>query len=287
MRAIQCVNMADFDIIKIANGEFGYRPKSAKLSPRRINYNTSLFEMLDTIPVKHIISYVRQKSSDTGALGKFLNRRGYTANNYFNDIIGTRMLRDCRYDDAVTYLSKVSPSFQYVLHTSLWMDEDPFVMEGKIGYNADYKLRFAKEMARLSRGQKTEKDPNRRALMMIRYSIGLRNSFNVRCWALTRYFDSCNFYYDSEYYENKEFKFIDSRNKMAAEIQKKALATFTDRECKAQALLSLYRFQTLFKGYMDTGVAQSAKSRCDDSRDYKESRRREQERRRVRTGWDS
>lgn len=131
------------------------------------------------------------------------------------------------------YLLKVAPD--YFLRTNVFKDgylnRDPFRVEhARWNHGGDAKLFFARRMNRLEQDIATTADPNQKAMLMIDFGIGLRNSFDY-CWALTQYvrgWVSGGYLSDWEYSEQTR-----QAQTRADQLIVQAFKTFTDDEYQA------------------------------------------------------
>lgn len=199
-KALQLANMADNRLFGLINkregrfytGDYGWKIYDSMTEYRysesfnSIDYSNHFFEMIDSIGVNNVIEYVQNVHNPQTQFDRFLNNRGYTGSDYLNDIVGTQYLRNMRYGEAVKYLSKVSKAYEY--HHNVYIDHDPFSMTNvRVEQKSDFRYDFAKEMYRLEKAMSRASDPSQKAEIMLRYAIGLRNSFD-NCWALTQYY---------------------------------------------------------------------------------------------------
>lgn len=267
VRAIQMTNMADNLLYqqirqgKLPDSRMDVIRKSTRLE-NPYDYRNHLFELLDTIDVKHAVAYVKRLQHPQSEFDRYLNSRGYSNTAYFYDIIGTKYLYQSDYAAAVTYLEKVPHSFQYTLNTfkGNYMRRNPFQPETFLADRSDYKLNFAREMEMLRQQMRCSTDANREAQARIRYAIGLRNSFES-CWALTQYSKSC---YDNELIARKKENVRKEYDKLVEE----ALAMFTDPESAAHAYWLLGYYKKTVRDYPNTKIADFARTHCDNLRDY-------------------
>lgn len=267
VRAIQMTNMADNLLYqqiregKLPGSRMDVIRKSTWLE-NPYDYRNHLFELLDTIDVKHVVAYVKRLLHPQSEFDCYLNRRGYSNTAYFYDIIGTKYLYQSDYAEAVTYLEKVPHSFQYTLNTfkGNYMRRNPFQPETFLTDPSDYKLNFAREMEMLRQQIRCSTDANRQAQARIRYAIGLRNSFES-CWALTRYSKP---YYESDRITRKRKNVQEEYNKLV----EKAFEMFTDPESTARAYWLLGYYKKTVRDYPNTKIADFARTHCDNLRDY-------------------
>ena len=235
-----------------------------------LDYSNMTFGLLDSINVESIIRYVDNLKKPESEMVRYLNSKGYVEEDYFCDIIGTRLIRDMRYSDAAAWLAKVSPSFQNQLNTYRegYLSYDPFSpdMKKTIGL-ADVKYGFAREMASLERAIAETRNPDRKALLMVRFATGIKNSVG-NCWALSFYGLSSGDY-DEEYNANTLFlraqrKGFDRAERMYAT----ALSICRDNETAAQINLILGNGKTVTKNYKTTRTAEYVRGHCDTYVDY-------------------
>ena len=286
-RAIQLANMADNNLLNIVNKQTAvfevknrWEEKCVSLSEYRkgtqwdnvLDYRNNLFALIDTVGVNHLIAYTERLQKPQTAFDRFINQRSYTDTDYFNEIIGTQCLREMRYADAIKYFGKVSAAFQYSLNTYKdgFMKWDPFSHgREKLPDNSDYKYNFAREMYSLEQSIKQTEDPNRKALLQIRYIIGLENSIN-RCWALTQYYKGDMSYwldYVIDWTKRPAWKRAEARQKR---LLSDAFDMITDREVAADAQWILSRHWIVMKEYSATRRADYLRRHCDLLRDYAE-----------------
>ncbi len=267
VRAIQMTNVADNLLYRKIREKketdcwMDVLRKSSRLE-NPYDYRNHLFDLLDTIDVRHVVAYVDRLQHVQSEFDHYLNSRGYSEPVYFHDIIGTKYLFRSEYAKAVVYLEKVPLAFQFTLNTFKedCMKRNPFQPETNLTDRSDYKLNFAREMETLHRQIHGSTDVNRVAQAQIRYAIGLRNSFES-CWALTQYKKSC---YDNERIAQKKKSVQMEYDWLVDE----ALSMFTDSESAARAYWWLGYYKKVVRDYPNTGIAEFARTHCDNLRDY-------------------
>lgn len=235
-----------------------------------LDYSNMTFGLLDSIRVESIIRYVDNLKRPESDTYRYLNSKGYTNEDYFSDIIGTRLIRDMRYSEAEEWLAMVSPSFQSQLNTFRegYLSFDPFSHDlRRMKERADLKYSFAREMASLEKAIADTRNPDRKALLMTRFATGVKNSVG-NCWALSFYGLSSGDY-DEDYNKNSLFlraqrKGFDRAEKMYAT----ALSICRDKEAAAQINLSLGNAKTVAKKYKTTQAAEYVRGHCDTYVDY-------------------
>lgn len=166
------------------------------------DYSGDFFTRLDTISPAQTESYLAyiQKGGKGSALDKWLKQHVRTDAEYFEEIIGTKYIRQANWKEAIKHLEKVSVAFindmniaPYMAHRSY--TKEPWVKRQRVSNYEDesrdlpvttsQKLEFAREMLRLENELKKGNDPLRTA-----YELGLRYyqaSYKGDCWYLTHY----------------------------------------------------------------------------------------------------
>lgn len=285
IRALQLANMADNRLLELVDCATCYKKKCGQEDVQWVevsmdmyefrrdkdafsyDYSNSFFEMIDSIGVDKVIEYRNHINAPYDTFDCFLNERGYVDMDYINDIAGTQCLRTMRYGDAVHYLEQINRSFDGHLNTTILYD--PFSYKRRnIENKSDFKYNFAREMWSLEQSMATTTDPDRKAELMIRYAIGIRNSFG-RCWPLTQYYYGTSFF--GQLQEKRDWpnepEAIRARE-YAAELLRKASRLFVDEELAATALYKINWFRTVAEKYPETEMGRYVKGQCDNWVDY-------------------
>lgn len=254
------------------------------------DYSNILFIRADRLKANELAAYWQRVEHPRSSADRWLNARGYTDADYWRDIVGTHLLRERRFAEAERWLAKVNPAYQHRLNTEPWMLRDPFSHEASLlSSNDGYKLRFARIMADMdSVRSNPHADPNDRADAMLTLSIGLRNAFGYLCWPLVAYGYGCFYswdeklsYYDYPLHDFPYYRpymladyaaapYAERAEKQASQLRKKAFATYTDPERKAQALRRVHEYTYLMRHFAHTPTGQDIARRCDQWRDYLE-----------------
>lgn len=270
VKALQLLAYADYRAFNIAGLEHFRQNYYSRINA--IDYATLAFECADTMSLSSLEQFVAELDNPKDVMSRFLLSRGYTNADYWNELLGTRYLRACEYDKAVACLEKVSSEFQYT--TNVWssgnyMKRNPFNYDFKsrdsyIDDRLDYKLRFASEMAELTRIYKTASDPNRRAAAMIRCAVGMRNSVGF-CWALTRYEDFVMFY-------PEEYPGVEEMIEKSEKLIEQAFKLFTNKEIEAEYRYEFFQYQYIVDNLIHTSRGRAVINNCDIWRDYAKNR---------------
>ena len=253
-RALQLANMADNRLSNLV-GKYGYGRE----------FRNHFFEMADSLGATTVKQYVQNVCNPTSEYDRYLNERGYTNKDYLNDIVGTQSLREMRYDEAVKYLAKVSDSYR----PNVIMQFNPFsVAPKKIEESCDTRYEFAKEMHSLEQAINSETDPNIKAQKMLKFAVGMCNSFD-RSWPLVHYYRGRMFY--GSVCEKRDWE-NDKYTKAAIDRSKKMMATAcnmaTDEEVAANINYELCNFKTIADKYPNTEKGALVRGKCDKLHDY-------------------
>ncbi len=304
-RALQLANMADNRLLNLVDRVYCYywsdngRPIDAICSMAEYRYDEELhnshdysnhfFELIDSVGVNTAIRYVDTVRKPKSEFDRYLNARGYVNDDYLNDIVGTQYLRNMKYSKAVEYLGAVSGSYNKG-HLNTYIYYNPFSLvkddnahndsfSGSLSYDfgseCDFKYSFAREMCSLEHSIATVKDPNRKAWLMVRYAIGIRNSFDS-CWALTQYYKGC-FLSGSVIPIKRDWesdKYTQAATKRYCQIFDSACEIATDKSIAAQIQYDLCNYKTVATKYADTALGQYVKGECDNLYDHHLERRR-------------
>ena len=287
-RALQLANMADnrlfnlvdrrelYGWIETKDGyeysvENSYTLKQYRYSENfnSIDYSNYFFEMVDSLGANSAKRYLQNVMNPTSEYDRYLNARGYTGMDYLNDIVGTQYIREMRYGEAVKYLANVSEAYNRH-HLNVIMQYDPFCVAREfVESNFDTRYEFAREMYSLEQAIKIEKNPNIRAQKMLRYSIGLRNSFD-RCWPLTQYYRGFS-YWGCVIGEKRDWendRYTKSATNKAKQMITSACSIATDAEVLAEINYELCNFKTVAEKYPNTQRGELVRGKCDKLYDY-------------------
>lgn len=204
------------------------------------DFSDNFFRLMDSLDIKDLRAYVASLESPRTPLERLLGERSYKDMDYLNDIVGTRYLREFNYPEAVSWLSKVSASYQERLNVRKYMRRLPFEYEMTKSATEipNYKLSFAKEMVRLenivySYEHSMGATADEAGAAMVRMSIGMNSSYNY-CWALTHYGKE----YD-DWHDDEEVMNLAKAN--ASFMRWKGFATIKSPEAKSKAYMSICR----------------------------------------------
>lgn len=228
--------------------------------------NNTMATIADSCKSWEIIRMYKRLRHPQNALDRIVSMHGKTDSNYWRDIIGTHLIAEHKYNEAVKWLEKCSHSYQKTVGTWDWYDRDPFcLMMGwhttkrhHIENRYDYKLNYAKKMLQLEKKIHYTKNKNERAEAMILYGVGLRNQSDW-CWSLSRNADRFD--------EHDEL--IDKKN--SQKWIDKGLALMTNKERKAYYLHEFGRNKEVQDLCFDTKIAKNMRAHCDLWRDYRKN----------------
>ena len=170
----------------------GFRNQSHEWN---MDYYTDIFLALDSAPIEDVIAYretVRQQGGDND-FDRFLAARCYQHGSYFNELIGTKYMREEQFDKAIEYLSKVPAAYDATLNIYPHYIFDPFNKDFHIGRRykiidpaPGYKRHFARKMLSFQNEMNTAKNKEAKALATYQYAVGLMHATSD-CWALLHY----------------------------------------------------------------------------------------------------
>lgn len=231
------------------------------------DYCNHFAKMADTLSANALIAYTDAAFKPQTEFQKFLNAHSYIDRDYLNELIGTHCLREMHYAEAERYLSKVSSD--YFTRTNVYkegyLNRDPFcVNQRKWNHSVDAKLFFARKMNLLEQAIASTTDPNLKAMLMIDFGMGIRNSFDY-CWALTQYRRGWVCYFGSDW---EDVDLTQQAVKRADRLLAQAMNAFTDDEYAAQAQLVFCNFKTIAERYPETTAAEIVRGHCDRLVDY-------------------
>ena len=309
-RGLQYLNMAENGIVnKVGktknlhsdgNGHIYYQDTTLlwedyrRMPGNSHDYCNYFFDCLDSIQVKHVQRLVWKIGNPHSPVDSFLNRNGYSDLQYFYEIIGTKLLAQMRYKEAVENFSRVSYEFQNSRNVSEYFTRDPFASPQSFWEflpvrDSLYKLHFAQRMCELERRMKSDHDPNAKAEAMLEFANGLRRSFGGdrdfgdcygTCWFLTRYYEGL-FYgvYDGEFYEDgpQEYLALPKERAIARadRLIEKAFSTFTDEERAARAWSEWHSPRSTVERYPHSTTAEYLLTHCDGLSDWFSRKRHE------------
>lgn len=223
------------------------------------NYYFSLLDDLDIIYLKQYMSLIKVPLSP---LEQFLCDRGYINEDYINDIIGTRYLRNMDYVNSEKYLAQVSHEYKNNLNIKEYFNRNPFSYH-PAKYNSqseDYKLDFAKAMLNFERTIEKNQNCDSVGKAMVMKGVGIHSSF-THCWPLTHYGKS--FYHP--WFESDEVICILDNSERIIET---GLKMIKDREVAAECYRILEQWRIIAENYSDTNVGKDVLAKCDRLWDY-------------------
>lgn len=283
VRALQLANMAENRLLNLVDEQNEYKwggkrvvEKSYTMTAyrysdeeNRFDYRNHFFEMIDSLGVNTAVKYAQRVNNPQNEFDRFLNSRSYVGSDYLNDIIGTQYLRNMQYGEALKYLGAVSEAYKN--HLNVRMLYDPFTVDAEtIGKGTDFRYDFAREMHSLEQTVSMTTDPNKKAQLLVKYAIGIRNSFD-RCWALTQYYRGYSFW--GRVCEKRDWesgKCVDAAMDKVEELTNLAFGMMTDDELAANIQYMMGNFKTVAIKYPDTAKGELVRGQCDNLYDYHE-----------------
>ena len=254
------------------------------------DYSNRAFWIADTMKADNLVEFFeRTAGTPLDDFDRFLADKGYRDSSYWCEMIGTHYLREGDYYNAVRYLHEVSPDF--VNNQNIYFEWNPFSYDRQpLLCRQHPKLAYAEQMLWLERQIRQPQDPDRLGLLMLSYSIGLRN-VAVRCWSYLSYgktndnyafWDEYSEYYEPDWqswfspndmlpnghawFNTRECRRLSSA--LADQWQRQAFLTIRGDEARAYAYRQLCLFDRIRKRYPHTQVAQAVARHCDTRRQY-------------------
>lgn len=186
------------------------------------DYNNIYFNCLDRMNADEMIEYYNKLKSGSGnELELYLKSKVYNNDAYYNDIIGTKLIAEGRFEDAVPYLEKVPLSFICKQNIAVFMAKRDFskpkwLIRQPVGSEAEeetidpllikknLKTDFCQEMIKLTSLYNLSR-PNSNKRRDYAYELATRYfqaSCYGDCWFITHYGKSIN---DSALTNEKDF----------------------------------------------------------------------------------
>lgn len=220
--------------------------------------STHFFEMADSLGADATVRYMESTARSGDEMSDFLNARSYTERNYLNDIVGTHMLRERRYSQALKYLSRLDRSFDGFLNVQREYRYDPFSIQVSYAPSGwDYRLLFARKMVKLEKKIAAAGDPDVKGMLMAEYAVGMKQSFTT-CWPLTQY------RYSSYWLPEALRKTVINGVREAGCTMERALAMISDPGTAARLNHIIWRNRTVVNEYKDTWTARYVRAHCDE-----------------------
>ena len=230
-----------------------------------LDFGNYSFNMMDTVGVDNLIAYANSLDRNNTTLIRYVNAKGFTDRNYLNDMIGTQLIRALRYGEASRYLEKVPAAYQLSLNTNVYLRRDPFATEKtELPVSFDVKYNFASTMEDLEKRIKNSKDPDRKALYLVKYATGMRNCFGD-CWALAFYgLSECDSEKGTPFRKAQDLAFS-----KAEKLYAQALEICSDADVRAGIHYAMRNIATLKRSeFQGTQFGNFVSIHCDKWADY-------------------
>lgn len=271
----------------------GYLAQVLGVDTLRRVYDNSTFMLADSLSSAQLKRYVHTVEHPSSDFEKWLAAYCYRDADYWNEMIGTHCLREMNYKEAVSYLKQVSVEYQMKMNIVPYLKYDPMRHQDvKPSSKENYKLRYAEAMLAAQNTMRTARDPNERAMAMLRMAIGLGNAVDGhKRLAVHTYFEDfqevCPDLYANEETSGRDWQLlrygIGSKGSLcqadvralkqqialSKQLKKQAFDTFTDREIAARCWVEMCGYKTVMKRYPETVTAEILRTRCDELRYYR------------------
>lgn len=235
-------------------------------------YDNHTFTIADTLSTLAVKQYRAAVAHPQGGFERWLVSRSYNRDDYWNELLGTKCLRDMDYRGAVAYLSRVSRDYQRSMNIWDYLRHDPMRFAVvSIDEPYDYKLHYAQAMLQAQQTLAAGHDADSRADAMMRMAVGLSNAngdiaarTDARCWPLLRY-GTGEFTYEfgqsNEQASLRQYRLIES-------YKRQAYSTFVDPEKAARWAYEWAECRRVITHYPYTATARFVGTHCDQLRDY-------------------
>lgn len=271
----------------------GYLAQVLGVDTLRRVYDNSTFMLADSLSLAQLKRYVHTVEHPSSDFEKWLATYCYNDADYWNEILGTHCLREMNYKEAVSYLKQVSLEYQMKMNIVPYLKYDPMRHQDvKPCSKENYKLRYAEAMLAAQNTMRTARDPNERAMAMLRMAIGLENAVDGhKRLAAHTYFEDfqevCPDLYANEETSGRDWQLLrygigskgtlchadvralKQQIALSRQLKKRAFDTFTDREIAARCWVEMCGYKTVLKRYPETVTADIIRSRCDELRYYR------------------
>lgn len=174
-----------------------------------MDYSNAYFWAMDSLSVDTLMAYSEYlKAQPADQLEAYAWQRAYRDSNYYNDIIGTRLLALGRFAEAVPWLEKVSINFlntQNIKPYAYFCDYDKERWMGKqrvklpdfpfaenkgnvVALSANKKLQYCRDMLRLQQEYALMREGEERMAKAYRLAtLWYQGSYEGDCWWLAQY----------------------------------------------------------------------------------------------------
>ena len=175
------------------------------------NYSSPYAYQLDNLKADDVIAYYQMlKQPQSDVLDRYVLRQIECDDVYFNDYIGTRLLRDIRFAEAIPYLQQVPTSFLEGLNVSYYLAHRDYHVERwykkqrskqdeegphQAKLTSNQKLEFCREAIQLQDNLRLAGDADTRATLAYRLGTMFYQACpSGECWYLAYYGQSSGGY---------------------------------------------------------------------------------------------
>lgn len=256
-------------LCNMAENHLNHLMRADSLMQRYDNHTFTIADTLSTLAVKQ---YRELVAYPHGNYERWLVSRSYNRDDYWNELLGTKCLRDMDYRGAVAYLSQVGRDYQRSMNIWDYLCYDPMrfaVVSIEDPY--DYKLHYAQAMLQAQQTLAAAHDADSRADAMMRLAVGLTNAnrdiaacTEARCWPLLRYGTG---EYTYEFGKSNELASL-RQYRLIEAFKHQAYSTFVDHEKAARWAYEWADCRRVISHYPQTATAQFVGTHCDQLRDY-------------------
>lgn len=176
-------------------------------------YSTEYFGQLQQMKTDDLIAYANLlKTQQSDVLDRYILSKVERNDDFFNDLIGTRLIRDARFAEAIPYLQQVPTRFLEGLNVSYYLAHRDYHVErwykqqrskqdregpNEATLTSNPKLDFCREVVQLEDNYRLAGDADSRAALAYRLGTMLYQACPTgECWYLSDYGKSAGGYDD-------------------------------------------------------------------------------------------
>lgn len=224
------------------------------------DYSNEYYSVLDKLSTKQLmdyLSYLKKRPKDV--LYRYAWDKAYREADYYNDLIGTKLLAQARYSEAISYLERVDLGFirtQNILpyevkcnwNVERWMQKQYTGEFGKVrvsSLKSNKKLDYCKELLDVQARWNNMRDGEERLKEGYKLANMLyQSSYEGDCWWLTQYGWSCT--QDSTLAGNHDM--VEEAIRLLEDVSVKT-TDFKLKEKSLYALAYIHRDPWYFEGW--------------------------------------
>ncbi|MDR1783243.1 MAG: hypothetical protein LBR13_03170 [Dysgonamonadaceae bacterium] len=244
-------------------------------------YGTDIYFWMDILPVENLIEYknLRDSGGNTG-LEKYLLARCTLSDDFLNELIGTKYLREQRFEQAIPYLSAVSETYIKKMNLYDYFHLDTFrkIYKKRKLYKPypAYKLNYAQRMVALQHKIDSLPAGYNKAQALVDYGVALKRSVQEgESWAITDYFlGGCCDYNDlrDDFPPAWKYKILADAEKCLKQAERNSKSREIAAQCFLARKISYHEDFTEMRDFRQNFAGSNAekqfKAECDNYASY-------------------